>query len=39
MPVATRMEMIIMRIPLTSFGLWLAVALLAYCFLVGIEVV
>jgi hypothetical protein len=27
------------RIPFTSFGLWLVVALLAYCFLVAIEVV
>lgn len=39
MPTATRREMNIMRIPLTSFGLWLVVALLAYCFLVAIEVV
>jgi len=39
MPAATCREMDIMRIPLTSFGLWLAVALLAYCFLVATEVV
>ncbi len=31
--------MVVMRIPFTSFGLWLAIAVLAYCFLVVTEVV